>query len=120
MFTKLKALFGRPSTMTAVEAARAIADGAVLVDVRQPDEWRAGHAPAARHIALRQLGNRLHEIPADRPVITVCRSGHRSAMAANILDRRGYTATNLAGGMTAWATAGLPVVTDTDQPGHVA
>ena len=86
---------------------------AVLLDVREPDEWQAGHAPQADHIPLGQLEHRLAELPRDRQIITVCRSGRRSVLAAQQLAARGYQAINLTGGMTAWAYAGLPVVTAT-------
>ena len=114
-----KALFGQRSTLGAVDAKRALDRGSVLVDVRGPGEWHAGHAPQAIHLPLDQLTRRLAELPADRPIITVCRSGHRSAIASALLRGEGRTATNLAGGMNAWADAGLPVVTDRGTPGHV-
>ncbi len=93
--------------------------GATLVDVREPDEWAAGHAQGAHHIPLAQLGQRQRELPADRPVITVCRSGARSARAATLLAGQGRDATNLRGGMRAWAAAGLPVVATDGSPGAV-
>ena len=105
--------------MTAAQAHEALADGALLLDVRGPEEWQAGHAPQARHLVLSQLGDRLGEVPTDTPIITVCRSGRRSAAAASLLAHRGYKATNLAGGMNAWASAGLPVVTDGNKPGQI-
>nr|WP_203821878.1 rhodanese-like domain-containing protein [Actinoplanes ferrugineus] len=89
------------------QAAALVADGAVLLDVREPAEWRAGHAPSARHIPLRQLTARLAEVPADRPVITVCRSGVRSRQAAALLAREGRQVHNLTGGLRAWADAGM-------------
>ena len=84
MIRKLLALFTRPATMTAAEAHQAVtSDGAVLLDVREPSEWRAGHAPQARHLVLSQLQDHLDDLPTDRPIITVCRSGRRSAIAAD-------------------------------------
>lgn len=91
----------------------------MLLDVRERDEWRAGHAPQARHVVLSQLEDHLGDLPTDRPIVTVCRSGRRSAMAANALTRHGYTATNLTGGMNAWASAGLPVVTNGNKRGQI-
>ena len=93
-------------------------DAAVLLDVREPDEWAAGHAPAAEHVPLGRLSPT--EVPDDRPVIAVCRSGNRSAKAADLLAATGVPVHNLAGGMKAWAEAGLPVVTDDGAPGTVA
>lgn len=121
MICKLLALFTRPATMTAAQAHQAVtSDAAVLLDVREQSEWQAGHAPDARHLVLSQLQDRLGDLPTDQLIITVCRSGRRSAIAANTLTRHGYQATNLTGGMNAWATAGLPVTTNSGKPGRVA
>jgi rhodanese-related sulfurtransferase len=95
------------------------AQGAILLDVREDPEWQAGHAPRARHIPLRRLPARLGDLPANRTVITVCRSGSRSARAAALLARDGREVLNLAGGMHAWARAGLPVVAAGGRPGRV-
>jgi rhodanese-related sulfurtransferase len=84
--------------------------GALLIDVREPDEWRAGHAPGAQHIPLGSLARRLPELPRDRDVLLVCRSGNRSGSARGLLARNGFPrAFNVAGGMLAWARAGLPI-----------
>jgi len=104
-----------------VTEARARLDaGAVLLDVREPDEWEAGHAPEATWIPMGDLGARQGELSADEAVVVVCRSGARSARVTTALLGAGYDATNLAGGMQAWDAAGLPVVTDTGTPGRVA
>ncbi|HTW98325.1 MAG TPA: rhodanese-like domain-containing protein [Acidimicrobiales bacterium] len=113
---------GVPQQVPEVGAAEAddlVRAGALLLDVREPDEWEAGHAPAARSIPLGQLAERLAEIP-DGTIVVVCRSGGRSARAAAALAGSGREARNLAGGMQAWAAAGLPVVTDAGGPGTVA
>ncbi len=118
----LTRLFRRtPSAVTADDAHSATHHGlGVLLDVREPHEWQAGHAPQAWHLPLGQLDDRLAELPRDRQIITVCRSGRRSALAASQLTAQGYQAVNLSGGMTAWAAAGLPVVTATDGgPGRI-
>ena len=92
------------------EARERVQRGNVLVDVREPAEWQSGHAPGARHIPLGQLAARMGELPQDGEIITVCRSGNRSAKAAELLRGAGYrTVHNLKGGMTAWAKDGLPV-----------
>ena len=119
MIRRLAALFRRPAALPATQAHQALADGAVLLDVRERDEWRAVHAPQARHIVLSQLEDHLADLPADRPVVTVCRSGRRCAIAAKLLTRHGYTASNLTGGMNAWGAAGLPVVTKGNTPGLI-
>lgn len=94
------------------EVAEALKNGnaPVIIDVRTPQEWAAdGHIPEARHIPLSQLGMRADEIPRDRPVVIVCRSGSRSQMACEALARGGFkNVQNLAGGMIAWKRAGLP------------
>ncbi|MDQ3885787.1 MAG: rhodanese-like domain-containing protein [Actinomycetota bacterium] len=96
-------------------------DQVQLVDVRDPAEWRAGRIPGARWIRMDELPDRLGELDADRPVVTVCRSGKRSGKVAEFLTSRGYHADNLDGGMQAWARAGLPVRTPQDErPGTVA
>ncbi len=111
MSSVLKNLFSKPYQTVSPAQAAALADGgAVLLDVREPDEWQAGHAPRARHIPLSQLSRRAAELPERRVVVTVCRSGARSARAAAMLARDGREVSNLAGGMRAWARAGLPVV----------
>lgn len=85
-------------------------DGAVLVDVREPHEWRAGHAPQARHIPLQQLPMQLDTLPRNAPVYLICRSGNRSHHAAAFLQRNGFERpVNVRGGMIAWERAGLPV-----------
>ncbi len=101
------------------EAARRFDEGAVLLDVREPDEWDAGHAPEAVHVPLAALAARLDELDANTPVVAVCRVGGRSERAASLLLQRGFDAVNLAGGMQAWYSAGLPVVTDAGNPGQV-
>ncbi|WNM31118.1 rhodanese-like domain-containing protein [Streptomyces sp. Li-HN-5-11] len=85
---------------------------AVLVDVRETPEWNAGHAPDALHLPLSRLaaGASLPPAVQGRPVVTICRSGHRSRQAATLLAGRGVQATDVTGGMTAWARAGLPVI----------
>lgn len=102
------------------EAARLADDGAVLLDVRDPHEWQAGHAPNARHLPLAELSRRLDEIPANKPILTICRSGHRSGRAAAILADAGRDVSNVAGGMSAWSRAGLPVVAKGGAPGRIA
>ncbi|MDP9073075.1 MAG: rhodanese-like domain-containing protein [Actinomycetota bacterium] len=101
------------------EAAQKISVGAFLLDVREPDEWEAGHAPAATHIPLGQVQARVGEVPADMAVVVVCRMGGRSQKAAEFLRVSGIDASNLSGGMRAWATAGHDVVTDGGDPGTV-
>lgn len=117
----LRKMFSTPyGKVTATEAAQLVESGAVLLDVREPQEWKAGHAPRARHIPLGELTRRANELPAGRPIVTVCRSGARSARAATLLAGQGRQVSNLAGGMSAWLRAGLPVVAKGGRPGRVA
>ena len=90
-----------------------------LLDVREQDEWDAGHIDGAQHIPLGQLGARVAEVPKGRTVVTVCRSGARSDRAMQGLRTIGYQAENLEGGVTAWARAGLPLVSAAGASGRV-
>jgi len=86
--------------------------GAFMLDVRQPDEWAAGHIPDATLIPLGELKTRLAEVPKDAKVIVVCRSGHRSAQGRDILRAAGYpSVTSMAGGMNEWTVAGYDTTT---------
>jgi rhodanese-related sulfurtransferase/DMSO/TMAO reductase YedYZ molybdopterin-dependent catalytic subunit/glyoxylase-like metal-dependent hydrolase (beta-lactamase superfamily II) len=96
--------------VTARAAHAALAAGALLVDVREPDEWREGHAPDAVLMPMGEVQARYAELPEDRRIVVVCRSGGRSAAITETLRARGFDAVNLTGGMCAWAAAGLPVV----------
>jgi rhodanese-related sulfurtransferase len=82
---------------------------AQLVDVREDYEWEAGRIPGAVHMELEGLPGRAAEIDKDRPVIFQCRVGNRSAFAMEAFRNGGYDAYNLAGGIQAWADAGLPL-----------
>lgn len=101
------------------EAVRLVGEGALLLDVRELDEWQAGHAAAALHVPLGTLADELHQLSVDRQVVCVCRSGGRSARAAGALLQAGFDSWNLTGGMQAWAVAGLPVVDAEGGPGTV-
>lgn len=93
-----------------------IPDDAVLLDVREADEWKAGHSERARHLPLTELAARYTEIPIDDQVYVICRSGGRSARATTWLNQNGFEATNVAGGMGAWQDGGLPLVGEPDEP----
>ena len=94
--------------------------GAFLLDVREDDEWAAGHAPGALHIRLGELGARTAELPRDREVYVICRTGTRSAYATQALVGAGLGATNVADGMTGWAVAGRPMVSEDGAEPYVA
>lgn len=107
-------------TVDVRQAQQLLAGGAALLDVRRADEWRAGHVPEAMHIPLDQLPARSGEVPSDRRVVAICRSGARSGQATQFLTRAGLDVVNLAGGMQAWARTGGDVVTDDGGAGRVA
>ena len=89
---------------------------APLLDVREADEWTAGHAPTARHLPMSELTQRLGELPGDDPLYVVCRSGGRSARVVAYLAQQGYPAVNVDGGMQEWSAQGREVVADSGAP----
>jgi rhodanese-related sulfurtransferase len=117
---------GRVSVQVAAErTGHDNADGggdAVLLDVREPYEWQAGHAPRAVHLSLSALaaGAGLPPHAQARPLIVICRSGNRSRQATELLVARGSQAVDVIGGMRDWAAAGLPVVDARGGDGTIA
>lgn len=107
-----------PEVSVQEAAARAAAGEVLLLDVREPAEWQAGRAAGAVLVPLGELTP--DAVPTGRPVVAVCRSGNRSGLATAALREAGLDVVNLAGGMRAWADAGLPLVTDDGTPGVVA
>ena len=105
--------------MIPTELARRRADVQV-VDVRWPNEWEAGHIEGSLHVPADELDDRLDELDRDRPLVAVCRTGSRSASAAEQLRADGFEADNLDGGVLAWVDAGLPLITPAGDPGTVA
>jgi rhodanese-related sulfurtransferase len=90
-----------------------VSTDAYLLDVRELDEWNAGHAPGAAHLPMMEIPSRMDEVPQDREVVVVCRIGGRSGHVVAYLRQQGWdNVTNLDGGMMGWAAAGRPVVTD--------
>jgi rhodanese-related sulfurtransferase len=105
-------LFGKPvSTVTSLELSEKLKNGRkpLVIDVRQPDEYRSGHIPGAKLIPLHKLGSRLNELPKNREIVCVCASGNRSGSATRLLVKSGFNAANLRGGMLSWRRARLPV-----------
>lgn len=87
------------------EEVRQKKDLVSLIDVRRPDEWTGdlGHIPYAKHIVLDSLPQKINELPKDKPLVLICRSGARSAQAAAFLKMQGFTSVyNMSGGMIAW------------------
>jgi rhodanese-related sulfurtransferase len=118
---KIKRMDGEP-----VVAQTDVADlpaefgpAAVLLDVREDDEWRRGHAAGARHIRMGEVPTRVDEIDPQAKLYVICKAGGRSQKVAEYLARNGYEPVNVSGGMLAWANAGRPVVTDDGGPGSV-
>lgn len=101
-------------TVDELDAARST--GATILDVRESDEYAAGHVPGAALIPLGVLGARIQDLSRSEPVYLVCRSGNRSFHAAQLLDHAGLDARNVLGGMNAWTQSGRPV--DTGVPRH--
>ncbi|MGN5381707.1 rhodanese-like domain-containing protein [Streptomyces lasalocidi] len=107
----------------AVRAATSVdADPPVLLDVREPDEWNAGHVPGAVHLSLTALyeGKRLPYEIQGRCLIVICRSGTRSRQAVELLGAHGVWAVDVIGGMRDWAEAGFAVVDARGLRGTVA
>lgn len=108
----LSSLFGSPVPgIQARELQEKLTKGKrpYLLDVRQPEEFRAGHIAGTKLIPLGELGRRLNEVPKDREVVCICATGHRSVPAARKLIAAGYAALSLQNGMIAWQRAKLPV-----------
>ena len=84
-------------------------DGVFMLDVREQEEWDEYHAPMATLIPLGELQARLSEVPKDKEILVVCRSGNRSQEGRDILLAAGYNATSMAGGMKDWYAKGYPI-----------
>ena len=96
--------------ISVAEAAQLVGEGrAVLLDVREPDEWKTVRAPVALRIPMRQLSTSADRLPPSGLIACICHVGHRSAVVAEALVGAGYDAVNVTGGMDAWIAAGLPV-----------
>ncbi|WP_411567373.1 rhodanese-like domain-containing protein [Rhodococcus sp. IEGM 1370] len=87
---------------------------AILLDVREDDEWQAGHAPDAVHIPMGDIPSRAGEVDNQSEVYVVCKAGGRSARVVEYLNRVGYDAINVDGGMLAWQAAGRPIQSEND------
>lgn len=110
MFRNVPPRSSAPETDVAATARARQDQTAQIVDVREHGEWAAGHIPDAVHIPLGELLSRQRELNPLRPVITVCRSGNRSLVAAEFLLAQGFQdVKSLAGGMKAWSASGQPV-----------
>lgn len=84
-------------------------DDVLILDVRENDEYAAGHIPGATLVPLGQLASRMSELPKDKTIVAVCRSGNRSGQATELLRQNGFNVHNMQGGMNAWQQAGYEV-----------
>jgi rhodanese-related sulfurtransferase len=92
-----------------------VPDDAVVLDVREVDEWVHGHIEGATHIPMGDVPARLGEVPEGDPLYVACRVGGRSARVAAWLNMNGFDAVNIAGGLGEWEAAGRPLVSETGQ-----
>jgi rhodanese-related sulfurtransferase len=99
-----------PAEISIDQAYQKFEQGAFLLDVRTQEEWDEYHVPGTTLIPLDQLAGRVSELPKDKEIVVVCRSGNRSQQGRDILRQAGFeSATSMAGGLSAWRTAGYPV-----------
>ncbi len=100
-----------PPEISVNEAVAKQQAGAFILDVREPSEWNDAHIAGATLIPLGELASRLSELPKDKQIVVVCRSGNRSAQGRDILLNNGFTqVTSMAGGLNQWKAAGYPTV----------
>jgi len=108
----LSNLFG-PSlpSMPAPELSEKLKNGKhpLVLDVRQPEEYRVAHIPGAKLMPLGEISRRMHELPKSREIVCVCASGHRSSSATRMLIQAGYNAIDMKGGMITWRNAKLAI-----------
>lgn len=81
----------------------------LVLDVRQPDEFRSGHVTGAKLLPLGELHKKIGELPKGREIVCICATGNRSSSAAKMLAKEGFNVFNVQGGMFAWRRAKLPV-----------
>jgi rhodanese-related sulfurtransferase len=105
-------IFGYPTSISPARAMSEINKGAFVLDVRAThDEYEQGHIAGGLWISLEDLPTRLADLPQDRLIIVVCRTGVRSAEAVKILRANGFPrSTSLSGGLSAWSLAGYRIV----------
>ncbi len=107
-------------SVSAAQAREQIKSGAKLVDVRENNEWTAGHAPQAVHMPLASLESKATRLSKNKPVLVICRSGNRSRTGAKKLRALGYDAFSVSGGMRAWESAGGAILDRKGRPGRIA
>jgi rhodanese-related sulfurtransferase len=107
-----------PQQVPTVSVAE-VPEDAVVLDVREDDEWVHGHIEGATHIPMGDVPSRLDDVPEADVLYVTCRSGGRSARVAAWLNQNGFDAVNVADGMGGWEAAGKPMVSETGQPPFV-
>jgi rhodanese-related sulfurtransferase len=108
----LESIFGKPiPSLNAAQLSEKLKNGKqpLILDVRQPEEYRKGHIAGAKLIPLGDLPRKMGSLPKNREIVCVCASGSRSSSATRALVDAGYNAQNMKGGMLTWHRAGLPV-----------
>jgi rhodanese-related sulfurtransferase len=108
----LSSLFGPPlPSLNAMELSEKLKNGKrpLVVDVRQPEEFREGHIAGSKLIPLRELGKRINELPRDKEIICVCATGNRSRSATKLLVGAGYSAFDMKGGIFMWRRSRMPL-----------
>lgn len=98
-------------------------EGAIVLDVREDEEWVAGHIDGARHVPMYQVPQHVQyaeDLHPQTQLVVVCKMGGRSAQVTAWLNQQGYSALNLDGGMLAWATSGRPIISEDGQPPRIA
>jgi len=99
-----------PASVSVDQAYQMYQDGMFVLDVRTPEEWDEFHAPDTTLIPLDELSARVGELPKDRPILVVCRSGNRSQAGRDILRQAGFEAASMDGGLNEWRERGYPVM----------
>jgi rhodanese-related sulfurtransferase len=99
-----------PASVSVDEAHQMYTEGTFVLDVRTQEEWNEFHVPNTTLIPLDELASRVNELPKDRPILVVCRSGNRSQTGRDILLQAGFDATSMVGGLNAWRDSGYEVV----------
>jgi rhodanese-related sulfurtransferase len=101
-----------PTDISVAQAAQKRDAGAFMLDVREQSEWNEFHMPNATLIPLGSLASRVSELPKDKEIVVVCRSGNRSKEGRDILLKAGFKqVTSMTGGMNEWRTQGFPIAT---------
>jgi rhodanese-related sulfurtransferase len=102
---------GLPAKISVEQAYEKYQSGVFLLDVREPEEWNEYHVPDTTLIPLGELASRVNELPKDREIVVICRSGNRSQEGRDILLQAGFTqVTSMAGGVKTWSSMGYPTV----------